>query len=68
MNKKNEQQMTIEQLLEQLEQQVAWFQGDEFVLEEATERYQKTKILADTIHDRIEAVRHEVEDVVKDAA
>lgn len=64
MNKNSEQE-TIEALLEQLEAQVAWFSSDDFVLEEATERYRTTKALADKIHERIETVRHEVEEVVK---
>ena len=62
MSKKSE-QPTIETLLQRLEKEVAWFQGDDFVLEQATERYRATKQLADEINQRIETIRHEVEEV-----
>ena len=53
--------MTIEQKIEQLEKAVSWFDSDEFVLEQATERYEATQKLADEIQQDIANLKHTIE-------
>lgn len=51
---------TIEQDITQLEKMVAWFEGDDFVLEEALTQYKKAETLAQDISRRLEEVKNTV--------
>ena len=55
---------TIQQKIEQLDQLVAWFDGDEFSLESATEMFKKAEALASEIEQDLTNLKNEVE-VVK---
>lgn len=39
---------------------VAWFESDEFVLEEATERFEAAKRLADEIDENLATLKNEI--------
>lgn len=54
---------TIEAAIAELEATVAWFEGDEFVLEEALEKYQVASESADDIIERIEALKQTIVEV-----
>ena len=54
---------TIEAAIAELEATVAWFEGDEFVLEEALEKYQAASESADGIIKRIEALKQTIVEV-----
>ena len=54
---------TIEAAIAELEAAVAWFEGDEFVLEEALEKYQVASESADDIIERIEALKQTIVEV-----
>lgn len=54
---------TIEAAIAELEATVAWFEGDEFVLEEALEKYQVASESADDIIKRIEALKQTIVEV-----
>lgn len=54
---------TIEAAIAELEATVAWFEGDEFVLEEALEKYQAAGESADDIIKRIEALKQTIVEV-----
>lgn len=54
---------TIEAAIAELEATVAWFEGDEFVLEEALEKYQAASESADDIIKRIEALKQTIVEV-----
>ena len=54
---------TIESAIAELEATVAWFEGDEFVLEEALEKYQAASESADDIIKRIEALKQTIVEV-----
>ncbi|QHN42559.1 hypothetical protein GII36_01685 [Candidatus Mycosynbacter amalyticus] len=61
MTKNND--TTIEQKIEQLEQAVAWFDSDEFVLEQATSCYEQAQKLADEIQRDIAGLKNTIEQV-----
>ena len=44
---------TINELLEQLDKEMAWFHSDEFRLEEARERFLAVKKLAEQAEERL---------------
>lgn len=54
---------TIEEKITQLEQLVSWFEGDDFVLDQAMPQYQKAQKLADEIQQDIAQFKHTVEQV-----
>jgi exonuclease VII small subunit len=51
---------TIEEKITKLEVQVAWFESDEFVLEEATTRYAAASQLADEITQDITELKNTI--------
>lgn len=53
-------QPSIEQEMSELNQLVAWFEGDEFTLEEATVQYQKAEALAARIETRLTEAKNDV--------
>lgn len=54
---------TIEQKITQLEAAVAWFDSDEFVLEQAVDHYKQAQQLADEIQRDIATLTNSIEQV-----
>lgn len=60
MSDKSNTQPSIESELAELERQVAWFEGEEFTLEEAMKHYEEAEVLAKRIETRLTEVKNEV--------
>ena len=58
--------MTINQKIEQLDNEVEWFYSDEFKLEEATERYKTAIKLAKEIEKDLGELKNEIEVLSED--
>lgn len=52
---------TIKELLAQLDQEMAWFHGDSFQLEEARERFLRLKKLAEQAEQQLLSMKHDIE-------
>ena len=57
---------TIEQLMAEIDERVAWFQGDDFVLDEAKKRFLEVKQLAERIEKALTEMKNEIEMLEKD--
>ena len=53
--------LTINQKLEQLDQQIEWFYGDNFSLEEATQRYKEAATYAKEIEAELNEIKNQIE-------
>ena len=62
---KNDQ--TIEQNIQELEQMVAWFDSEDFQLENAIEHYQKAEKLADKIEQDLAGLKNRISIVTKES-
>ena len=51
---------SIEDKIKQLEDQIEWFDGDDFKIELAIEKYDQAKKLAQDVTQDIEAMKNEV--------
>ncbi len=51
---------TVAKKLAKLHEMVAWFEGDEFVLEEAVERFKEAEKLADDIERSLSELKNEI--------
>ena len=58
---KDDEQKTIDELLAALDQEIAWFHGEEFQLEQARERFLKVKGLAEEAEQQLLAMKNEIE-------
>lgn len=65
---KNDEAVSIQVKLQQLDELVAWFQGDDFELEQATGKLQEAKRLAGEIEHDLEAVENEITIIKKSFA
>ncbi len=61
MTSDNEEKKTIDELLAALDQEMAWFHGEEFQLEQARERFLKVKDLAEEAERQLLEMKNEVE-------
>lgn len=52
---------TIEAMMQQLDEYIAWFQGDEFTLDDAQATFEKMDALAGQIEERLQHMKHTVE-------
>ena len=52
--------------IEQLNQNLEWFYGDEFKLEEAAKKYQEDAELAKDIEKELETLKNQIEVISKD--
>lgn len=52
---------TIEQKVRQLDEQVEWFYGDDFTLDQALANYEKTTKLASEIEQDLSELKNKVE-------
>lgn len=58
--------MTIEQMMAELNEQIAWFQGDDFNLDEAKQRFIEARELSKKITTTLEDMRHDIEVLSED--
>ena len=58
--------MTIEQILQQVDEKMAWFHGEDFRLEEAKERFVELKRLADQAETMLNEMKNEIEVISQD--
>lgn len=58
MSQKND--LTIQQKISKLDEMLAWFDGDDFVLEEAPTRFHEAEKLADEINHALTQLQNEV--------
>ena len=52
--------------IEQLNQNLEWFYGDEFKLEDATKKYQEAAELAKDIEEELETLKNQIEVISED--
>ena len=58
--------VSIEKLLQEVDEQMAWFHGDDFRLEEAKERFAELKKLAERAETALETMQHDIEVLTQD--
>ncbi len=58
--------MTIEQMMTELNERIAWFQGDDFNLDEAKQRFIEARELSKKITATLEDMRHDIEVLSED--
>ncbi|MBC7764109.1 exodeoxyribonuclease VII small subunit [Microbacteriaceae bacterium] len=51
---------TIEERLQKLDEKVRWFEGDDFELEKAVERFKEAEGLADEIEKDLTSLKNEI--------
>lgn len=54
-------EMTIEQMVTELNERIAWFQGDDFNLDEAKRKFIEVRELSKKITSTLEDMRHDIE-------
>lgn len=58
--------MTIEQMMAELNERIAWFQGDDFNMDEAKQRFIEARELSKKITATLEDMRHDIEVLSED--
>lgn len=58
--------MTIEQMMAELNERIAWFQGDDFNLDEAKQKFIEARELSKKITAMLEDMRHDIEVLSED--
>lgn len=58
--------LSINQRIEQLDQQIEWFYGDEFSLEEASQKYQEVALSAKEIEKSLNEIKNQIEVIDRD--
>ena len=58
--------MTIEQMMAELNERIAWFQGDDFNLDKAKQRFIEARELSKKITVTLEDMRHDIEVLSED--
>lgn len=58
--------MTIEQMMAELNERIAWFQGDDFNLDEAKQRFIEARELSKKITATLEDMRHDIDILSED--
>ena len=59
-------EITIEQMMTELNERIAWFQGDDFNLDEAKQRFIEARELSKKITATLEDMRHDIEVLSED--
>ena len=59
MNSDNTNEKTIEQMMAELNERIAWFQGDDFNLDEAKQRFVEARQLAKDITAALDDMQHD---------
>lgn len=57
---------TIQDKMKQLDELLVWFNGDDFVLEQASDKLKKAKSLADDIEASLDSLENEI-NIIKDS-
>lgn len=57
---------TIAKKLADLEELVAWFENDDFVIEEALDRFKQAEVLAKEISQDLAVLKHDITIIKKD--
>ena len=60
MNSDNTNEKTIEQMMAELNERIAWFQGDDFNLDEAKQRFVEARQLAKEITAALDGMQHDI--------
>lgn len=60
MNSDKTNEKTIEQMMAELNEQIAWFQGEEFNLDEAKQRFAEARQLAKDITAALDDMQHDI--------
>lgn len=60
MNSDNTNEKTIEQMMAELNERIAWFQGDDFNLDEAKQRFVEARQLAKDITAALDDMQHDI--------
>ena len=58
--------MTIERMMAELNERIAWFQGDDFNLDEAKQRFIEVRELSKKITTTLEDMQHDIEVLSED--
>ena len=58
---KDDKSVSISKRMEELEEKMNWFKGDEFTLDEAAERYAEVEKMADEIEEILMEMQNSVE-------
>ena len=61
MNNDKTNEKTIEQMMAELNERIAWFQGDDFSLDEAKQRFIEVRQLAKDIAAVLDNMQHDIE-------
>lgn len=62
---KDDKSVSISKRMEELEEKMNWFKGDEFTLDEAAERYAEVEKMADEIEEILMEMQNSVELIQK---
>lgn len=57
---------TLSEKIAELEKLVAWFEGEDFVIEEAMERFEVAKKLAENIEVSLQGLKNDIQVIKKD--
>lgn len=57
---KSDKKLTLSQKIAELDAQVEWFYGDEFLLDEALEKYQNASKLAQEIEEDLKVLQNKI--------
>lgn len=60
MNSDKTNEKTIEQMMAELNERIAWFQGEEFNLDEAKQRFIEARQLAKDITAALDDMQHDI--------
>ena len=60
MNNDKTNEKTIEQMMAELNERIAWFQGDDFNLNEAKQRFTEARQLAKDITAALDDMQHDI--------
>lgn len=60
MNSDKTNEKTIEQMMAELNERIAWFQGEEFNLDEAKQRFAEARQLAKDITMALDDMQHDI--------
>ncbi|MFC2606039.1 MAG: hypothetical protein ACFNZR_02025 [Candidatus Nanosynbacter sp.] len=60
MKNDNTNEKTIEQMMAELNERIAWFQGDDFNLDEAKQRFIEARQLAKDITAALDNMQHDI--------
>lgn len=65
-DKTSTEKLTINQKLEQLDQQIEWFYGEDFSLEQVAEKYQAAATAAKEIESDLSEIKNQIEIIDRD--